>query len=64
MKVSAELVSLSNAEFSFLSFILFLEKERMCEHKQERGTEVERESQAGSMLSAESDAGLDPMTLG
>lgn len=44
MKVFAELVSLSNAEFSFLSFILFLEKERMCEHKQERGAEVERES--------------------
>ena len=48
--------------FSFSFLNLFLESER--KHKQGRDTEGERESQAGSTLSAEPNAGLYPMTLG
>ena len=41
--------------FSFLFFVL---------RKEGKGTEGEKESQAGSTLSMEHNAGLDPTTLG
>ena len=40
------------------------ERERASKHEQGRGAEGERESQAGSMLGAEHDVGLDPTTVG
>ena len=40
------------------------ERERESVHTGERSRGRERKSQAGSMISTEPDAGLDPMTLG
>ena len=47
-----------------LFFMFFILRERETTHTSREGAERgERESQAGSMLSTEPDAGLDPMTI-
>ena len=48
----------------FILFILFYLFFYLRECEQERGAEGERESQAGSTLSAEPNVGHDPLTLG
>ena len=52
--------------FFNVSYLFLRERESVSRGGAERETERdrERESQAGSMLSVELDAGLDPMTLG
>ena len=45
----------------FISLVSY-EKESVCEQGRSRGKEGERESQAGSTLSAEPHVGLDSMT--
>ena len=52
-----------NIHWSHISFFLIF-GEIKREHKQGRGAEGERESQADCMLSLEPDAGFDPKTLG
>ena len=44
----------------FFNVYLFILRERMCTHEQGSGREREWESQPGSMLSMESDLGLNP----
>ena len=59
MKLLPSSLSVENLERPAIYFYF-----RERESKQGRGAEGERESQAGSTRSAESDSGLDPATLG